>query len=164
MTTAGETKKYHLPFSESPEDEFQMPDGEWHMTLRAITYDAWLLWKHALPEDPMLWSRLTEEVVDTVTLLAKRIHNLHQCFADYRRLVDTPFTVSRWWDPTDDTGEWDQGGRVLLKVNGYTARDVEQEVPVRFKGQLILQPRSENWIEISLPLASMPHRVADGTP
>lgn len=162
MTTAGELT-FHLPFSESPADEFQAPNGEWYATLRAITYDGWLLWKHALPEDTMLWPQLTEEVYGVIELLAKRIHLLHQCFPDYRRLVDTPFTVSRWWDPTDDSGEWLTGERVLLKVNGYTARDVLQEVPVRQKGQLLFQPRSTNWIEISLPPESLKRRAVGGT-
>lgn len=156
---------YHLPFSESPADEFRTPSGEWFCTLRAIAFDGWLLWKHALPDDILLWRDLNDDVFNTVEALARRIHNLHQLLPDYRRLSDTPFKVSRWWDPTDDTGEWCFGDRVLLRINGYTARDVSQEIPSRLKGQLTIQQRSLNWIEFSLPEG--PHlrsREADGTP
>jgi hypothetical protein len=143
--------KYHLPCSESPADEFQTPSGEWFTTLRAIAFDGWLLWKHALPEDPLLWPAMDHDVFVTIEALARRVHSLHQLLPDYRRLTDTPFAVSRWWDPTDDTGEWLTGERALLRINGYTARDVEQEIPPRLKGQLKIQARSLNWLEISLP-------------
>lgn len=161
MTIAGELM-YHLPYSESPRDEFQAPNGEWYATLRAIAFDGWLLWKHALPEDLQLWPRLTPEIYGTIEVLAKRIHNLHQLLPDYRRLCDTPFKVSRWWDPTDDSGDWLDGGRVLLRINGYRARDVEHEIPARLKGQLLIQPRSVHWLEISLPEARHLHSSAVG--
>lgn len=150
MTIAGDLT-YHLPYSESPADEFQSPSGEWFCTLRAITFDSWLLWRHALPEDLYLWRELSHDVYTTIEALARRIHVMHQTFPDYKRLCDTPFVVSRWWDPTDDSGEWAYGDRVLLKIKGYTARDVAQEMPSRLKEQLIMQPRSTNWIEFSLP-------------
>ena len=147
--------RFHLPYSESAEDEFQAPDGGWYCTLRAIAFDGWLLWRHALPDDSALWPELTAEVFETIEVLGKRIHNLHQLLPDYRRLSDTPFKVSRWWDPTDDSGEWICGDRVLLRLNGYTAQDIQQMTPTRLKGQLCLQPRSKHWIEISLPLGLM---------
>lgn len=99
----------------------------------------------------MLWPQLNHDVFGTIETLARRIHNLHQLFPDYRRLSDTPFTVSRWWDPTDDSGEWLYGDRVLLRINGYCAKDVDHETPQRLKGQLLIQPRSLHWMEISLP-------------
>lgn len=156
---------YHLPYSESPLDEFCSPTGEWLCTLRAIAFDGWLLWRHALPDDIYLWPLLSQEVFETIESLARRIHNLHQLLPDYRRLSDTPFTVSRWWDPTDDSGEWNFGDRVLLRINGYTAQELEREIPPKLKGQLLLQPRSTNWIEISLPAERRLIRPeADGTP
>lgn len=156
---------YHLPYSESPSDEFCSPSGEWLCTLRAIAFDGWLLWRHALPEDAMLWPLLSQDIFSTIETLGRRIHNLHQLFPDYRRLSDTPFTVSRWWDPTDDTGEWCFGDRVLLRVNGYTAKDIEHETPPRLKGQLVVQPRSLHWLEISLPEGPrLNQREADGNP
>lgn len=141
---------FHVPYSESPSDEFRAPDGEWYSTLRAVTFDGWLLWKHALPEDIYLWPQLEVECYETIQLLAKRIHTIHQLFPDYRRLDDTPFTVSRWWDPTDDTGEWSGGDRLLCRINGYTAADVLAETPHRYRSLLQIQPRSKSWIEISL--------------
>lgn len=156
---------YHVPYSESLSDEFRTPTGEWYATLRAIAFDSWLLWKHALPDDHLLWPSLSQEAFSNIESLGKRIHNLHQLFPDYRRLCDTPFKVSRWWDPTDDSGEWICGARVLLRVNGYTAREIEQEIPARLKGQLHIQPRSVHWVEITLPEGQ--HyclRGADGSP
>lgn len=141
---------FNVPFSESPHDEFQAPDGEWYSTLRAVTYDGWLLWKHALPDDLYLWPQLSAEAYDNIQLLAKRIHAIHQLFPDYRRLDDTPFTVSRWWDPTDTSDDWHLGGRLLCKIQGYTASDVEAETPHRYRSLLQIQPRSKHWIEISL--------------
>lgn len=156
--------RFHLPYSECPEDEFQTPDGEWYCTLRAIAFDGWLLWRHALPDDPILWPALTTEIFETIELLAKRIHNLHQLLPDYRRLSDTPFKVSRWWDPTDDTGEWLLGDRVLLKLDGYTAQDIQQMTPPRLRDQLCLQGRSRHWLEISLPLEPPHSSAAAGSP
>jgi hypothetical protein len=149
-TTIGTDMSFHVPFSESPFDEFQAPDGEWYSTFRAVTYDGWLLWKHALPEDPYLWPQLNSDTYESIQLLAKRVHIIHQLFPDYRRLDDTPFTVSRWWDPTDDSGEWHQGERILCRIKGYTATDVLAETPHRYRSLLHIQPRSKHWVEISL--------------
>jgi hypothetical protein len=142
---------YHVPYSEVITDEFQTPDGEWYATLRAIAFDGWLLWKHALPEDYLLWPQMTKPVFETIKILGQRIHNIHQLLPDYRRLSDTPFQVSCWWDPSDSHGEWTYGDRVLLRVNGYTARDIEHEVPARLRGQLNFEAVSTHWAEISLP-------------
>lgn len=153
---------YHLPYSEAITDEFRTPTGEWYATLRAISFDSWLLWRHALPEDHLLWPRLTLDVFETIQVLGQRIHNWHQLLPDYRRLSDTPFQVSCWWDPSDATGEWTRGDRVLLRLNGYTARDVQHEIPNRLRNQLILQPLSTHWMQISLP-QRQDHCCSDGT-
>jgi hypothetical protein len=145
---------FHLPFSETPWDEFQAPTGEWFYTLRAITYDGWLLWRHALPEEQMLWSALDAETFDAIQLLAKRIHALHQLLPDYRRLTDTPFTVSRWWDPNGTDDDYHRGDRMLCKIEGYTANDIVYEMPKRISTQLILRPLSKKWMEFSLPPVS----------
>jgi hypothetical protein len=149
MTTGGDLT-YHVPYSESPNDEFQTPCGIWYSTLRAITFDSWLLWRHALPEDELLWPQLSQSVFETIEALAQRIHHLHQAFPDYRRLADTPFHVSTWWDPSDPHGDWIYGDRVQLKITGYTAREIEQEAQPRLKGQLRILPLSKHWVEISL--------------
>lgn len=147
---------FHLPFSETERDEFQAPTGEWFYTLRAITYDGWLLWRHALPEDQMLWSQLNETSYDAIQLLARRIHVLHQLLPDYRRLTETPFTVSRWWDPAGFDDGYHAGDKMLCKINGYTAADIEYEMPKRLTSQLLARPVSTNWIEFSLPPARQP--------
>lgn len=162
--TSGIDYMYHLPYSESVVDEFRTPDGEWYATLRAIAFDGWLLWRHALPEDHTLWPNLTHSVFETIQLLGQRIHNLHQLFPDYRRLSDTPFQVSCWWDPSDRSGEWTHGDRVLLRILGYTARDVEQEVPPRLKSSLMLTAKSTHWLEVRLPEEFRRCCEADGNP
>lgn len=164
MTTGGDLS-YHVPYSESPRDEFQTPSGAWYSTFRAIAFDSWLLWKHALPEDIQLWSQMTQPVFETIEVLGQRIHNLHQLLPDYKRLSDSPFRVSMWWDPTDDSGDWNRGDRVQLKLLGYTAHDIERELPSRHRNQLRILPLSRNWIEISLPEEHCLHlRGADETP
>lgn len=164
MTTGGDLA-YHVPYSESPRDEFQLPNGLWYSTLRAIAFDGWLLWRHALPEDMQLWPQLSQPVFETIEVLAQRIHNLHQLFPDYKRLADSPFRVSMWWDPSDDSGDWCNGDRVQLKILGYTAREIEQELTPRLKAQLQILPLSKHWVEISLPEALHSRaREAAGTP
>jgi len=107
---------YHCPASFGPNEEFLAPTGEWLSVFRAIAYDSWLLWRHALP--------------------------------DYRRLNDTPFTVSRWWDPLDDQEDWQLGGRCLLKINGYESRHIPIEAGGRFG--LTITPISAHWLEFAL--------------
>ena len=66
MTTAGELT-FHLPFSESPVDEFQAPNGEWYATLHrdgtVKDSDKGTLWKAAyhLPRSIMRIALLFED-------------------------------------------------------------------------------------------------------
>jgi hypothetical protein len=146
---------FNLPYSETPRDEFLTPTGEWFYTLRAIAYDGWLQWRHALPEEQSLWGDLDLETFETIQLLAKRIHNLHQLLPDYRRLLDSPFTVSRWWDPTGTDEDYHSGARMLCKIDGYTSGDIQQEMPKRWTSQLTVKPLSAHWLEFSLPVTQL---------
>jgi hypothetical protein len=140
----------HLPFSESPRDEFQATDGQWHPVLRAVVFDSWLLWQHALPDDLHLRAQLTPQAEQGIRELGAAVHEAHQHFPDYKRLVDTPFRVSRWWDPTDDTGEWSSGHRLLCRVINYSAIAVEAEIKRKVR-YLDLTVRSLHYIEVALP-------------
>lgn len=142
--------RLHLPYSESPQDEFQGADGQWYSIYRAISFDSWLLWKHALPDDLALRRLLTAEVEATIRRLADALHAAHQHFPDYKRLLDSPFQISHWWDPTDDSGAWSTGGRLLCRVQDYSAPALEAEIKRRSRS-LRLVVRSLHWIEISLP-------------
>lgn len=152
---------FHLRYSESPADEFRTPDGEWLYTLRAITFDNWLLWRHALPEDQQSWHLLDRPAYCNIQRLAKLIHSVHEQFSNYKRLEDTPFSVSCWWDPFDDSGQWVRGDRVLLRIKGYTALEAQREIPPRLKNSLLAQPRSLHWIEFGLPVDPLSQRDCD---
>lgn len=147
---------FNVPYSESPSDEFQAPNGVWYSTLRAITFDSWLLWRHALPDDISLWPQLTQPVFESIEALGLRIHQLHQLLPNYRRLSDSPFCVSIWWDPTDTSGTWSLGDRAQLRIAGYTASDIQHELTPRLKSCLHFQVLSKHWIELSLPQREQP--------
>lgn len=155
---------FNVPYSESPRDEFQTPGGVWYSTLRAITFDSWLLWRHALPEDIALWPQLTQPVFDSIEALGLRIHQIHQLLPDYRRLSDSPFHVSIWWDPADTSGDWSLGDRAQLRINGYTASDIHNELTPRLKASLQLRTLSKHWIEVSLPRQQQMNSEASESP
>lgn len=136
------------PATFGPNEEFRTPSGEWYNIYRAICLDSWLIWKDALPDNPYLWDRLNEEAYEAIRSLGARIHALHQLLPNYRRLSESPFTVSHWWDPVDDQG-WDAGDRCLLKIEDYTSRNLPlDELPGLGLG---LRQVSEHWMEFSLP-------------
>jgi hypothetical protein len=138
----------HLPYAESPADEFQLPDGSWAYTLKAIVTDSWLLWKHALPEDPALRRLLDATAVAGITALAGELHSAHTHFPDYKALDDSPFQVSCWWDPSDFSGQWNTGRRLLARVDGYQAADLAQRITKLTR--LAVTCCSAHWIEVSL--------------
>lgn len=149
---------YNCPASFGPNEEFLTPDGQWFSVFRAVAYDSWLLWRHALPDNPNHWPLLNQEAFETIGVLGQRIHDLHQTCPDYRRLSDTPFTVSRWWDPLDDDG-WQRGDRCLLRIDGYEARQLPLDNAARLG--LLARPVSAHWIEFNLtgdPAVAAPAR------
>lgn len=137
----------HLSYTDSPDEEFQGPTGEWFCDLRAITLDNWLIWRHALPE-PLLRHLLPLQVACNVTGLAQRIQQTHQRFPNYKLLMDTPFQVSRWWDPTDDDMDWGTGRAMLCRVDGYAASEIARYA-LKTAG-LHARVCSQNWIELRL--------------
>lgn len=138
----------HLPYAESPGDEFQLPDGSWAYTLKAIVTDSWLLWRHALPEDLTLRCQLDDVAVGGITALANHLHTAHTHFPDYKQLDDSPFEVSCWWDPSDTSGQWSAGTRLLARVDGYQACELTQHLAKA--ARLVVVARSPRWVEISL--------------
>lgn len=145
--TFGFNAACRFPCSSSPAEEFQGPDGTWFSVHRAIVLDGWLTWRDAFPELP-LRGALDHDVACHVTALAQRIHALHMSLPEYRRTVTSPFQVGQWWDPAA-SDQWSSGDRVLLKINQYTAQRLIAVVPARI--QIVISPKSENWVEISLP-------------
>lgn len=144
---------FRVPGSTCFEDEFLAPTGQWLSIYRAITYDGWMLWKDALPEEVSLRQRLDLDTYENICQLAKRIHVIHQGVENCRRLVDTPFQISRWWDPVSANDEpdenWDLGCHVLFRVKEMTAKQF-MAVPQR-RNQVYLRAVSTNWMEATLP-------------
>lgn len=144
---------FHVPGSTRPSDEFLAPTGQWLSTYRAITYDGWMLWKDALPDVITLWGDLGLAAYENISLLAKRIHVLHQNVENYRRLDESPFCVSRWWDPLHPEGgdeHWQLGRHVLLRITSMNAKQF-MAIPQR-RNQLHIKPVTTNWMEVTLPL------------
>lgn len=137
----------HLRCSESPDEEFQGPSGEWFSIFRSIVLDSWLTWKDAL-SGHRLRGPLDEDIACTITVLAQRVHAAHMSLPDYRRLSQSPFTVSRWWDPAATDG-WETGSKVLLRLEHYSAYRLAAKIPSRL--HLYARSQSEHWLELSLP-------------
>lgn len=140
-------------------ESFLTPGGEVYSTFRAVSFDNWLLWRDALPDNPTLWTRLERPQFEAIQELGRRINVMHQAMPDYRRLSDTPFTVGRWWDPLDDEEDWHTGGRCLLRIGDYAVQQYPLELAER-QG-LDVMPISSHWAEISFrvdPAACAPRR------
>lgn len=131
------------------------------LVTRALVKDAWLIWTDALPDDESLWPQLTVSAVESVTALAKALHAMHRAMKSYKNCDESPFTVSRWWDPTADDG-YDTGKFALLKFKDHSAIDLQMAVPR--SSSLVLTPvssRAPQWVEAwvqenpSLPLGGL---------
>jgi hypothetical protein len=129
-------------------ESFVTPEGERYSIFRAVSFDNWLIWRDALPDNPTLWSRLEMEQFRRIQELGRRIHLLHQNLPDYRRLSDTPFVVSRWWDPVDPEDNWDCGGKCLLRIEDHTVKEMPLFLCERL--ELGCTPVSTHWVEFSI--------------
>lgn len=145
MTTAPE-RICRLSFSNSPDEEFQGPNGEWFSVYRSIVLDSWLTWKDALPGH-RLTTALPVDVASAITALAQKIHSAHMQLPDYRRLASSPFRVGRWWDPAA-VDEWSQGSKALLRLENYSAQRLASRIPPRLN--LRVKQQSEHWLVIAL--------------
>jgi hypothetical protein len=139
----------NLSWSTSPEDEFQAPDGAWYYSFRAIVLDSWLLWRDALPPELALRQQLSQPVSDNITALARRLHCFHQSLPDYRQLTDSPFVVTRWWDPSDEDPFWNQGRSCLFRLKNYVSTDLVRGITK--KTPLIIRPVTSRFVEVHLP-------------
>lgn len=139
----------HLSCIDDPSKEFQAPDGTWLLVARAIVYDGWLVWNDALPDEPVLRSKLNRASFEGIEALARRIHVVHQLMPNYRSLTRSPFTVRRWWDPDDEDPLWSAGRACLLKLDGYSSKEFERATPA--KCRLTVRCVTDQWVEFSLP-------------
>ena len=122
-------------------------DQEPRLRCRAICYDSWLTWGHALPGDPALEEQLTEEIERNIRNLAVNLHQIHRQHPDYKRTDSNPFTVTQWWDP-DAESPWNTGMAVLFRFEGLSAAQWIESKPRR--NPLILRAASEQFVEAFL--------------
>ena len=132
-----------------PPSMVMLPSGESVYACRALVRDSWLQWRDVMPPDEEDWHGLTDDVVHAIEELARGLHLLHRNLPGYKQCNESPFTVSRWWDPTDDEG-WEQGLFCLFKFEGHTAESLIAALPR--KTTLELTPRSTHWVEATVSL------------
>ncbi len=112
----------HLAWSHGEDDEFLHPSLGWQLVVRAIAYDSWIHWRHALPKDRAGRQRLTEPIAQAITQLATAIDRVHQRLPGYQQLGHCPFRFHSWWNPRAEGPQAE--GRLclfLLKDNGNDA-------------------------------------------
>jgi hypothetical protein len=151
----------HNPYARFKEEEFQIPTGEWWLTCRSIVYDSWLFWSDALPEELELREKLDETTFDNITALARRLHSFHVSLSGYKQLNESPFKVSKWWDPTDPDPQWSSGRSCLFTIESFEAIELVQSLPKRTSRPILkLKPISTNFVEAYLP-PTPPEKVID---
>lgn len=138
----------HLPYSDCPEDEFCHPELGWLLVDRAVTFDSWITWRHALPPLPEDRSRLTTEISVSITALGQALHDLHIVLPGYELLGSTPFSIPRWWDP-GATDCWGSGRCCLFRIEGHSSDAVEAAGKPQ-AAHLRLVPVSERYLEATL--------------
>lgn len=107
----------HLPYAEGDDDEFLHPTLGWLLLIRAIAYDGWINWRHALPRDRPGRQQLNEPAAAAITRLATALDRVHQRVPGYLQLDRSPFCFHRWWDPRD-AGAWSTGESCLFQLEG----------------------------------------------
>lgn len=115
----------HLPYAYDEYDEFLHPTMGWLLLDRAIAYDGWISWRHALPENPYNRNSIPVKVSEAITFLAEEIHSVHQKMPGYADLGESPLVFPRWWDPYSGD-EWATGLCCLFRVSGFTSGQVLQ--------------------------------------
>lgn len=138
-----------LPYSQEELDEFVTPAGEVFYAFRSIVFDSWITWADALPDVLEQREEITQGIYDNIVCLADSLQVFHQSLPDYRTLTQTPFRVTRWWDPTDRDERWSTGRAVLFSIKDYTATDLVRLV--QRKTDLAVTPVSKRYVEAYLP-------------
>lgn len=137
-----------LPFSQDELDEFTTPEGEVFYTFRSIVFDSWIVWDDALPDVMEQRAGLDQDIYENIICLADALHSFHQSVPDYRSLTQTPFKVTRWWDPTDRDERWSTGRAALFSVKDYSATDLVRLI--QKKTDLAVTPVSRRYVEAYL--------------
>lgn len=113
----------HLSYAYDEDDEFLHPIEGWLLLDRAIAYDSWITWRHALPPERESRNSMTPQVCAVIHTLAEALHDIHQSMPGYEDLGQSPLVVPRWWDPEADD-EWSTGRCCLFRVEGFRSGEV----------------------------------------
>lgn len=112
----------HLPYAYSDEDEFLHPIDGWLLLDRAVVYDSWISWRQVLPRGSRDCRALNEDVNNAILALAAELHAIHQLIPGYRQLGESPFQVTRWWDPA--AGDpWNSGRLCIFSLADCSSGD-----------------------------------------
>lgn len=129
-----------------------LPCGAAVFSSKALVKDSWLQWSDVLPAEENEWSLFDVSVGVNVLNLAKELGDFHRSMKNYKQCDTSPFTVTRWWDPTADDG-WETGRYCLFKFDGCSAAELVTLIPR--KSSLVLKPvspRAPQWVEASASL------------
>ena len=135
-------------FDNSP-DIFLVPTGQKFLTIRAIIYDSWIMWKDALPCDKEHHSLLSHDVYNNIIELATRIHKLHQSLPTYKGTSETPFEFVLWWDPTDPDKDWSTGKTCRFMIEDYSAQDLLHYNSMKRNSRLSLKELTSKLVQAS---------------
>lgn len=110
----------HLPYAYLPENEFLHPFDGWLLMERSVVFDSWISWRHVLPAGRRDCQAMTAEINQAILTLASGLHQVHQRLPGYRDLGESPFRVSRWWDPQAEQ-PWSSGSTCVFCLDGCTS-------------------------------------------
>ena len=139
-----------------PMQQVSLPCGSAVLTSRALVKDCWITWRDALPDQEELWSHLTHEAVEEITSLARALHGMHRAMKTYKSTDESPFHISRWWDPTADD-DYDTGRFCLMKFKNFTAHQLTTCVP-RSSSLIFtaVSPKAPQWVEATVSQPMLP--------
>jgi hypothetical protein len=138
----------HLPYAYSDEDEFLHPLDGWLLLDRAVVYDSWISWRHVLPRGSRDCQALSGEVNNAILALAAELHAIHQRLPSYRDLGESPFHVTRWWDPFSEDS-WSSGKLCIFSLDGLSSDEfIVHWLPV--ESDLHLEALSDTYVRARL--------------
>ena len=150
----------HLPYAYLPENEFFHPIDGWLLMERSVVFDSWISWRHVLPDGYRDCQAMTAEVNEAILVLAAGIHRVHQKMPGYRDLGESPFHVSRWWDPRSEQ-PWSSGTTCVFRLEGCTS-DQFIDLWSPDGSSIDLTPASK--LHVRAAVRSAPARPAGGPP
>ena len=80
---------------------------------------------------------LDAETFKNIVQLGGSLHCFHQSVPDYRQLSQTPFNITRWWDPSDRDERWSTGRACLFSLKDYSATDLVRMIRENSTWQLL---------------------------